>query len=65
MNNELKKAILKLKEIKDLLEKFSNRDEAIELLAKETGISKEECTSAYNFLVRVNLDKKTKKEDDE
>ena len=27
MNNELKKAILKLKEIKDLLEKFSNRDE--------------------------------------
>ena len=65
MSNELKEAILKLKEIKGVLEKFSNRDEAIELLAKETGISKEECTSAYNFLVRVNLDKKTKKEDDE
>ena len=65
MNNELKEAILKLKEVKDLLEKCSNRDEAIELLAKETVISKEECTSAYNFLVRVNLDKKTKKEDDE
>ncbi len=58
MNNELKKAILKLKEIKDLLEKFSNRDEAIKFLAKETGISKEECTSAYDFLVKVNLDKK-------
>ena len=42
MNNELKKAILKLKEIKDLLEKFSNRDEAIKFLAEETGISKEE-----------------------
>ena len=60
MNNELKKAILKLKEIKDLLEKFSNRDEAIKFLAKETGISKEECTSAYDFLVKVNLDKKQK-----
>lgn len=58
MNNELKKAILKLKEIKDLLEKFSNRDEAIKFLAKETGISKEECTSAYDFLVKVNLVKK-------
>lgn len=58
MNNELKKAILKLKEIKDLLEKFSNRDEAIKFLAKETGISKEECTSAYDFLVKVNLYKK-------
>lgn len=58
MNNELKKAILKLKEIKDLLEKFSNRDEAIKFLAKETGISKEECATAYDFLVKVNLDKK-------
>ena len=59
MNNELKEAILKLKEIKDLLEKFSNREEAIEFLAKETGILKEECSTAYDFLVKVNLYKKT------
>ena len=58
MNNELKKAILKLNVIKDLLEKFSNRDEAIKFLAEETGISKEECATAYDFLVKVNLDKK-------
>jgi len=58
MNNELKKAILKLKEVKGLLKKCSNREEAIKFLAKETGISKEECTSAYDFLVKVNLDKK-------
>ena len=59
MNNELKEAILKLQEIKGVLEKFSNREEAIKFLAKETGISKEECSTAYDFLVKVNLYKKT------
>ena len=58
MSNELKEAIQKLQEIKGVLEKFSNREEAIKFLVKETGISKEECASAYDFLVKVNLDKK-------
>jgi len=52
MNNELNEAILKLEEIKGLLKKFSNREEAIEFLVKETGISKEECTTAYDFFTK-------------
>ena len=43
---------LKLEEIKGLLKKFSNREEAIEFLVKETGISKEECTTAYDFFTK-------------
>lgn len=57
MNNELNEAILKLEEIKGLLKKFSNREEAIEFLVKETGISKEECTTAYDFFTKKKLAK--------
>lgn len=63
MSNELKEAILKLQEVKGVLENFSNREEAIKFLAEETGISKEECASAYDFLLKVNLDKKTERKD--
>jgi len=63
MNNELKKAILKLKEVKGLLKKCSNREEAIKFLAKETGISKEECAFAYDFLISISLDKKRERKD--
>ena len=53
MSNELKEAILKLKEIKGVLEKFSNIEEAIKLLVKETGISKEECATAYDIITKI------------
>ena len=61
MNNvddKLKKAIECFKETKEILEKFSSKGEAIEYLVNETGISQEECSNAYDFLMRADLDKK-------
>lgn len=58
MNDEVKKVIEKLKETKELLKEFSTRDEAIEFLVKETGIAKEECSFAYDILIKLDLDKK-------
>ena len=50
-------AIESLKESKKILRKFSSKEETIEFLVKEIGSSKEECTSAYDFLIKLDLDK--------
>ncbi len=58
MNEEVKKIIEKLKEVKkELLEKFSTREEAIEYLVKETNLSKEECSNAYDLLIKIDFSK--------
>ncbi len=57
MNDEIKEAIAKLKEIKSILEKFSTKEEGVEFLVKETKLSKEECTIAYDLYMKMNLDK--------
>lgn len=57
MNDEIKEAIAKLKEIKSILEKFSTKEEGVEFLVKETKLSKEECTIAYDLYMEMNLDK--------
>lgn len=57
-NYEVKKAIDRLKEVKELLEKFSTRDEAVEYLVKETNLSEEECSNAYDILVKIDFSKK-------
>lgn len=44
----------KLKEAKNLLEKFTSKEEAVEYLVKETGISKEECSNAYDILIKID-----------
>ena len=56
-DNKLKEAIDRLKEAKEILEKFSSREEAIEYLVNETKLSKEECSNAYNILMKIDLDK--------
>ena len=56
-DDEVKKSIEKLKEVKELLEKFSTRDEAIEYLVKETNLSKEECSNAYDILIKIDFSK--------
>ena len=58
MDDKLKEAIESFKETKEILEKFSSKEDAIEYLVNETGISKEECSNAYDFLIKVDLDKK-------
>ncbi len=56
MSDEVKKAIDRLKEVKEILEKFSTRDEAIEYLVKETNLS-EECSNAYDILIKIDFSK--------
>lgn len=58
MDNKLKEAISKLKESKNILEKFSTREEVVEFLIKETKLPKEECIKAYDFLIKLDLDNK-------
>ena len=56
-DNKLKEAIDRLKEAKEILEKFSSREEAIEYLVNETKLSKEECLNAYDILMKIDLNK--------
>ena len=53
MNTEIRVAIDKFKEVKDILKKFDNRDEAIEYLVNETKLSKEECSTAYDIITKI------------
>ena len=50
MNTEIRVAIDKFK---DILKKFDNRDEAIEYLVNETKLSKEECSTAYEIITKI------------
>ena len=54
MEKELQEAIVRFKETKNILEKFPVREEAIEFLVKETGLSKEECATAYDILMKID-----------
>lgn len=53
MNNEVKNVIEKFKEVRDILKKFDNKDEAIEYLMNETKLSKEECSTAYDIIMKI------------
>ena len=53
MNNEVKNAIEVFKEVRDILKKFDSRDEAIEYVIKETKLSKEECSTAYDIIIKI------------
>lgn len=53
MDNEIQTIIGKFKEVRDLLKKFDNRDEAIEYLINETKLTKEECSTAYDVIIKI------------
>jgi len=53
MNKEFKNVIEKFKEVKKILKDFSSKDEAIEYLVKETKLSKEECSTAYDIIIKI------------
>lgn len=53
MNTKIQTAIEKFKEVRDILKKFDNRDEAIEYLMNETKLSKEECSTAYDIIIKI------------
>ena len=53
MNTEIRVAIDKFKEVKDILKKFDSKDEAIEYLVNETKLSKEEGSTAYDIIIKI------------
>ena len=53
MNNEIKTIIEKFKAVRDILKRFSNREKAIEYLVSETKLSKEECSTAYDIIMKI------------
>ncbi len=53
MDNEVKNVIEKFKEVKNILKIFTDRNEAIEYLANETKLSKEECSTAYDIIMKI------------
>lgn len=53
MNNEVEKVIEKFKEVKNILTAFSAKDEAIKFLVNETKLSKEECSDAYDIIMKI------------
>ena len=58
MSDELAQYIERLKEVKkELLGNFSTRDEGIEYLVKQTNLSEEECSNAYDLLVKIDFSK--------
>ncbi len=53
MDKETEKVIEKFKEVKKILKSFENKDKAIEFLINETKLSKEECSMAYDIIIKV------------
>ncbi len=53
MNNVVKQVVLKFKEVKDILKEIADKDKAIEYLVNETKLSKEECTTAYDIIMKI------------
>ena len=58
MDKNLKLAIDRLMESKEILKQFKTKEEAVEYLTKETGISKDECSSAYDILIKLDVELK-------
>ena len=53
MNSQIQKVFEKFKEVRDILKKFDTKDEAIEFLVNETKLSKEECSIAYDIIMKI------------
>lgn len=53
MDVEVKKVTEKFKEVKNILKKFSTKEEAIEYLVSETKLTKEECSTAYDIIMKI------------
>ncbi len=53
MNSEVKKVSDKFKKVKEILKNFDNKAEAIEYLVSETKLSTEECSVAYDIIMKI------------
>ena len=58
MSDDVANYIERLKEVhNELVKHFSTKDEAIEYLVKETNLSEEECSNAYDILTKIDFSK--------
>ncbi len=55
--DELRTSIKSLKEFKEKISEFKNKEDAIHYLMRETGLSKQDCLEAYNFAMKTDFDK--------
>ena len=55
--DEFKSSMQGLKQFKEVISKFENKNEAIKYLIKKTGLSKQECKAAYDFVIKTDFDK--------
>lgn len=58
---KLRNAIHILEETKVLLSKFPDKAEAVDYMTKETGLSKEECVRAYDFITGFAISERGKR----
>ncbi len=53
MDNDVQSIIEKSKEARDILKSFENKEKAVEYLVNETKLSKEECSTAYDIIIKI------------
>ena len=51
---DFKNALLRMSETTVMLSKFKSKEAAVEYLVKETGLTFEECSNAYDFYFNLN-----------
>ena len=56
---DFKNALLRMSETTVMLSKFKSKEDAVEYLAKETGLTFEECSNAYDFYFNLYKIKKS------
>ena len=55
--DEFRTYIQRMKEFKEIISKFARKNEAIDYLMKETGLSKQECKDAFDLVIKTDFDK--------
>jgi len=50
---EFDNALNRMAEVTTILKQFGTKGEAVDFLVKETGLSKEECSTAYDFYINL------------
>lgn len=53
--DEFRTSIKKLDDFKKIMLRFDNKHDAINYLIKETGLSKQECSRAYDFVMKTDF----------
>ncbi len=55
--DEFRNYIQKSKEFKETISKFDSKNEAVDFLVSQTGLSKQECRDAYDLVMKIDFDK--------